>query len=123
MDASFELEVYALLSCYVKALNDVDRATLQARFGVGEPIVQEITESLEGYFGQQPDIGLAPSDVAFSGKQGSRPFIDLYEMNEPDFWGADCVIWVDGKPQEPTLHVELSKPDGELQLRHKYIGS
>ncbi|SAI25760.1 Uncharacterised protein [Bordetella ansorpii] len=123
MDASVEFEVYALISCYVRALNDEDRIMLQARFGVGEPIVQEITESLDGYFGRRPDIGLAPSDVAFSGKRGSQPFIDLYETNEPGFWGADCVIWVDGKPQEPTLHVELSKPDGELRLRHKYIGS
>ncbi len=48
---------------------------------------------------------------------------DLYETNEPGFWRADCVMWVDGKPQEPTLHVELSRPDGELRLRHNYIGA
>ncbi|WP_186332132.1 hypothetical protein [Bordetella genomosp. 13] len=52
-------------------------------------MLEEICESLEAYFGNRPDIGVAPRDVAFSGKRGTQPFIDLYEMNEADHWGDE----------------------------------
>ncbi|KVF70246.1 hypothetical protein [Burkholderia vietnamiensis] len=123
MDKKFNGEAYALISEFMGSVNAMDKATLQARFGVTEPVLDEICESLNDYFGRKPDIALAPEGVAFSGKIGSRPYLDLYEMNDANTWGAECVIWVDGKAAEPVLHVELFGEGSNLGLRYRYIGS
>ncbi|AWU98422.1 hypothetical protein DM992_01720 [Burkholderia sp. JP2-270] len=101
----------------------MDKHLLGSTFGVTEPILDEICESLDDYFGRKPSISLAPIEVAFSGKKGSRPYIDLFEMDDGQSWGAECILWVDGKAQEPILHVELSGKSDDLNLKYKYIDS
>lgn len=123
MDREFEGKVYAAISEFMNSVNSMDKAALHEKFGVTVPVLEEICECLNDYFGRKPDISLAPADVAFSGKVGSRPYVDLYEMNDASTWGVECVIWVDGKATEPILHVELFDDDGKLGLRYKYIGS
>jgi len=123
MDRIVDGKVYAVISEFMISVNSMDTVTLQEKFGVTAPILDEMVECLSDYFGRKLDIGLAPADVAFSGKIGSRPYIDVYEMNDAKIWGVECVIWVDGKAAEPILHVELFDNDGNLGLRYKYIGS
>jgi len=123
MDKEFEEKVYTVISEFMISVNSMDTVVLRERFGVTAPILDEMVECLSDYFGQKVDISLAPADVAFSGKVGSRPYIDVYEMNDAKIWGVECVIWVDGKAAEPILHVELFDNDGSLGLRYKYIGS
>lgn len=76
----------------MNSVNVLDKANLQARFGVTEPVLEEIFECLNEYFGRKPDITLAPEDVAFSGKIGSRPYVDLYEMNDANTWGGNALF-------------------------------
>ncbi|RQS50809.1 hypothetical protein [Burkholderia sp. Bp8986] len=114
---------YKVISEFLDAINSMDKRTLESKFGVAEPILDEICESLNDYFGRKPSIGLAPIELAFSGKRGSRPYIDLFEMDGGQSWGAECVLWMDGRAEEPILHVELCKTRDELNLKFKYIGS
>lgn len=124
MNTSLNDPAYKAISEFLNALNTMDKRTLESRFGVTEPILDEICESLDDYFGRKPDISLAPIEVAFSGKRGARPYIDLFEMDDRQSWGAECVLWVDGKAEkEPILHVELRRASDNLDLRYKYIGS
>lgn len=123
MNPSLNDRAYKVISEFLDALNSMDKRALESRFGVTEPILEEICESLDEYFGTKPSISLAPIEVAFSGKSGSRPYIDLFEMDDGQSWGVECVIWVEGKAEEPILHVELSGPSDKLNLKYKYIGS
>ncbi|MBY4726036.1 MULTISPECIES: hypothetical protein [Burkholderia] len=123
MDKEFEGKVYAVISEFMISVNSMDAMALQEKFGVTAPVLDEMVECLGDYFGRKLDISPAPADVAFSGKIGSRPYIDVYEMNDAKTWGVECVIWVDGKAAEPILHVELFDKGGSLGLRYKYIGS
>ena len=107
MDKEFETKAYAAIFEFMDSVNAMDRARLREKFGVTEPALEEICECLNDYFGRKPDIGLASEGIAFSGKIGARPYVDLYEMNDPHTWGVECVIWVDGKAVEPILHAEL----------------
>lgn len=123
MDKKFYDEVYSLLSEFVNSINYVDKARLDEVFGVTEPIFDEICECLADYFGEKPVIGLPPEDVAFSEKVGSRPYIDLYEMNDSGTWGVECVIWVGEKIAEPIICAEIFSKDDGVGFRYKYIGS
>ncbi|MPV70041.1 hypothetical protein [Burkholderia sp. BE17] len=123
MTPSLNDQAYKVISEFLGALNSMDKHLLESTFGVTEPILDEICESLDDYFGRKPSISLAPIEVAFSGKKGSRPYIDLFEMDDGQSWGAECILWVDGKAQEPILHVELSGKSDGLNLKYKYIGS
>ncbi|HDR9512183.1 hypothetical protein C5615_38285 [Burkholderia cepacia] len=123
MTPSLNDQAYKVISEFLGALNSMDKHLLESTFGVTEPILDEICESLDDYFGRKPSISLAPIEVAFSGKKGSRPYIDLFEMDDGQSWGAECILWVDGKAQEPILHVELSGKGDDLNLKYKYIGS
>ncbi|WP_175750201.1 hypothetical protein [Burkholderia pyrrocinia] len=123
MTPSLNDRAYKVISEFLGALNSMDKHLLESTFGVTEPILDEICESLDDYFGRKPSISLAPIEVAFSGKKGSRPYIDLFEMDDGQSWGAECILWVDGKAQEPILHVELSGKSDDLNLKYKYIGS
>jgi hypothetical protein len=123
MNTSLNDPAYKAISEFLNALNAMDKRTLESRFGVTEPILDEICESLDDYFGRKPDISLAPIEAAFSGKRGARPYIDLFEMDDGQSWGAECVLWVDGKSAEPILHVELRGTSDNLELKYKYIGS
>lgn len=114
---------YKAISDFIDAVNSMDKRTLESKYGVTEPILDEICESLDDYFGRKPSISLAPIEIAFSGKRGARPYIDLFEMEDGQSWGAECVLWVDGKAEEPILHVELRGTSDELNLTYKYIGS
>lgn len=123
MNPSLNDRAYKAISEFLDAINSMDKRTLESKFGVTEPILDEICESLDDYFGRKPSIGLAPIELAFSGKRGGRPYIDLFEMDGGQSWGAECVLWVNGSAEEPILHVELSETNGELNLKYKYIGS
>ncbi|UVE66681.1 hypothetical protein L2Y90_06040 [Burkholderia pyrrocinia] len=123
MPPSLNDQAYKVISEFLGALNSMDKHLLESTFGVTEPILDEICESLDDYFGRKPSISLAPIEVAFSGKKGSRRYIDLFEMDDGQSWGAECILWVDGKAQEPILHVELSGKSDDLNLKYKYIGS
>ncbi|WP_175947801.1 hypothetical protein [Burkholderia pyrrocinia] len=123
MTPSLNDQAYKVISEFLGALNSMDKHLLESTFGVTEPILDEICESLDDYFGRKPSISLAPIEVAFSGKKGSRPYIDLFEMDDGQSWGAECILWVDGKAQEPIFHVELSGKSDDLNLKYKYIGS
>jgi hypothetical protein len=123
MNPSLNDQAYKVISEFLDVLNSMDKRVLESKFGVTEPILDEICESLDDYFGRKPRISLAPIEVAFSGKQGSRPYIDLFEMDDGQSWGTECVLWVDGKAEEPILHVELSGSGDDLKLKYKYIGS
>ncbi|WP_412022578.1 hypothetical protein [Burkholderia cepacia] len=112
-----------LFSELLGAINSMDKHLLESAFDVTEPILDEICESLDDYFGQKPSISLAPIEVAFSGKKGSGPYIDLVEMDDGQSWDAECILWVDGAAQEPILHVELSGKSDDLNLKYRYIGS
>ncbi|TKC89208.1 hypothetical protein FAZ69_09570 [Trinickia terrae] len=123
MNPSLNDQAYKVISEFLSMLNSMDEVALESRFGVTGPILEEICECLDDYFGRKPSVSLAPVDVAFSGKRGSRPYIDLFEMNDGRSWGAECVLWVDGRAEEPILHVELIETGNGLDLRYKYIGS
>ncbi|MGG1949374.1 hypothetical protein AB1286_31935 [Trinickia sp. NRRL B-1857] len=123
MNTSLNDPVYKVISEFLDALNSMDGRTLESRFGVTEPILDEICESLDDYFGRKPDIRLAPIEVAFSGQRGEKPYVDLFEMDDGQSWGAECVLWVNGKAEEPILHVELRGASDKLNLQYKYIGS
>lgn len=123
MNLSLSDRAYKVISEFLDALNSMDKRALESKFGVTEPIRAEICETLEDYFGTKPSISLAPIEVAFSGKSESRLYIDLFEMDDGQSWGAECVLWVDGKAEEPILHVELGGPSDGLSLKYKYIGS
>jgi hypothetical protein len=123
MNPTLNDRAYKAISEFLDALNSMDKGALESKFGVTEPILDEICESLDDYFGRKPNVGLAQIDVAFSGKSGTRPYIDLFQMNDGQSWGAECVLWVDGKVAEPILHVELRGAIDELNLKYKYIGS
>jgi len=123
MNPSLNDQTYKVISEFLDALNSMDTQVLESRFGVTEPILDEICEMLDDYFGRKPRLSLAPIEVAFSGKKGSRPYIDLFEMDGGQSWGVECIIWVDGKAEEPILHVELSGSSNDLKLKYKYIGS
>lgn len=123
MDKEFETKAYTIISEFMDSVNFLNKKELHEKFGVTEPILEEICECLDDYFGQKPIISLASKDIAFSGKVCSRPYIDVYEMNDAHTWGVECVIWVGSKAAEPILHVELFDNDGNLGLRYRYIGS
>ncbi|WP_414444861.1 hypothetical protein [Burkholderia sp. 22PA0106] len=123
MDKKFNGEAYALVSEFVNYINVMDKENLRDKFGITKPIFDEICECLSEYFLTNSIVSLVLEDVAFSGKIGSRPYVDLYEMNDFGVWGLECVIWVDGKITELILHVELFKKGSGLDFRYKYIGS
>ncbi|WP_186204445.1 hypothetical protein [Burkholderia gladioli] len=123
MNSSLNNRVYKEIYEFLDAVNSMDKELLKSRFNVSEPILEEICESLEDYFGEKSSVGLAPIEKAFSGKKGSRPYIDIFEMGGDKSWGAECVLWVGGKATEPILHVELLGTNDGLNLKYKYIGS
>ncbi len=75
------------------------------------------------YPNEKFSLGVAPFESAFATKNSKRPNIELFEMNERNRWGAECVLWVNGKPSEPILHVEFFRQASDLKLQYKYIGS
>ncbi|WP_155636679.1 hypothetical protein [Burkholderia gladioli] len=115
--------MYKEISEFLGAVNSMDKEVLKSRFGVSEPILDEICKSLEDYFGEKSVVDLAPISEAFSSRKDSRPYIDIFEMDGDKSWGAECVLWVDGKAAEPILHVELLETNDGLNLKCKYIGS
>ncbi|MCG7403406.1 MULTISPECIES: hypothetical protein [Caballeronia] len=116
-------EAYLLITEFIEAINAQDAQTLQAKFDVTMPILEEIKETLAEYFLDNPRIGVAPLDRAFIEQRGSRRFIDVFEMNGGEAWGVEAVLWSDGKPQEPILQVEIQRDHAQMRLRYKYIGS
>ncbi|WP_186014664.1 hypothetical protein [Burkholderia gladioli] len=123
MNSSINYRAYKEISEFLDAINSMNKEVLKSRFGVSEPILDEICESLEDYFGEKSIVDLAPIGEAFSSKRGSRPYIDIFEMDDDKSWGAECVLWVGGKAAEPILHVELLETNDGLNLKCKYIGS
>lgn len=114
---------YSILTEFINSINNQDIETLKLKFSVNENIFKEIKENLQDYFGEQYSIEIAPFQVAFEKNKKNRPNIDIYEMNEPNVFGLECIIWLNKKPQEPVLHVEVFGGVQNLNLRYKYIGS
>lgn len=123
MNAPLEYEAYAVIAEFLDALNSMNHATLESSYGVSATLFTEISECMHDYFGKWPDARLAPLDIAFSGKKNGRPYIDIFPTNQSGVWKAECILWVEGKVQEPILHVQLIETDGRLRLRYEYIGS
>lgn len=115
--------VYNLLEKFVKAVNERNQEELRNNFFVDSEVFEEMLENLEGFFGEKFTIGIAPFDVAFKSHKGGRSNIDIFEMNSPDSWGIECIIWENNSPKEPILHAEVSGEKNNLQLMYKYIGS
>ena len=116
-------EAYAVIAEFVEALKDNDVPTLTGRFGLPAAVLEEIVEVLSDYFSDgYPALGIAPLDLAFNGSKG-RPNIEIFQMNDAEHWGVECILWKDGAPAEPILHVELDTSHEAVVLSYKYIGS
>jgi hypothetical protein len=123
MTPSLNERAYKVISEFLDAINSMDEQALESRFGVTEPILEEICESFDDYFGGKLNVGLPSIEVTFSGKKESRPYIDIFEMDDGQSWGVECFLWVDGQVQESILHAELHDKGDDLKLKYKYIGS
>ena len=115
--------VYDLLVKYMIAVNERDQDELKKQFSVSSEVFGEMMDNLEEFFGSSFSIGIAPFDVALQPHKGGRSNIDIYEMDNPESWGIECVIWENKSPKEPILHAEVSGSENDLQLTYKYIGS
>ncbi|MDJ1163144.1 hypothetical protein QHI69_14690 [Burkholderia gladioli pv. gladioli] len=94
MNSSINYRAYKEISEFLDAINSMNKEVLKSRFGVSEPILDEICESLEDYFGEKSIVDLAPIGEAFSSKRGSRPYIDIFEMDDDKSWGRNaCSGW------------------------------
>lgn len=61
--------------------------------------------------------------MTFSGEKESRPYIDIFEMDDGQSWRVECFLWVGGQVQESIFHTELHSKGDDLKLKYKYIGS
>lgn len=120
----FRFEVYKLLAEFIRLLNINDQRGLEDKFNVCNALAEEIQEVIREYYpGEGVSLGIAPFELAFLREKFKRPNIQLFEMNDGNGLGAECVLWVDGKSSEPILHVEFFEQDSNLKLQYKYIGS
>lgn len=118
------VHAYKLLDEFVEAINQDDRQKLRSQFDVPEALAEEIQGVIRDYYlGENPLLGIAPFETAFSAKGSRRPGIELFKMNDDSRWGAECVLWKNEKPSEPILHVEFFGQASSLKLQYKYIGS
>lgn len=115
--------MYEKLTNFLRIVSAGDADLLFDIFGISKPILDEIEESLIEYFNNIQPMSLAPYDVAFNKKGKDRPFFDAFEMNDPNFIGVECVIFVNEKETEAILHVEFEKNEDDLNFKFKYIGS
>jgi hypothetical protein len=124
MNSEFKRSIYDIACKFIELINTKNTRLLADEFGVSESVSLELFEILGDYFdGAIPSLSAPPIDKAFSRKiQGKIPF-DIYEMNNPDTWGVDCSLWVDGNSVEPILHLQFSKSKEDLIFHYKYIGS
>lgn len=116
-------KIYDILNDFVKAINEKNTNELKEKFSVDQYIFDEIIKNLNEYFGEQLPIQISPLEKFSEINDGERPNIDIFEMNEPQTWGIECVIWRNGEPQEAILHVEVFGEIDDLEFRYKYIGS
>lgn len=124
MDNDFKTQAYELLKEFVRAISNDDRQELKKKFDISDALAEEIQEMIGSYYSEGKfSLGIAPFELAFSKEKSTRPNIDLFEMNESNRWGAECVLWNHNKPSEPILHVELFNEIPSLKLQYKYIGS
>ena len=124
MNDEFRAQAYKLLDEFIGAVSRDDWQELNNHFDVSEALAEEIQEMIHEYYPNEDfSLGIAPFGSAFSKEKRKRPDIELFEMNDGDRWGVECVLWVNGKPSEPILHVELFWKASDLRLQYKYIGS
>ena len=120
----FRIHAHKLLDEFVRAIDKCDQQELKDQFNVSQALVEEILEIIREYHpGEKFSLGVAPFEFAFSAGKSKRPNIELFKMNDENRWGAECVLWVNDKPSEPILHVELFEQAPDLRLQYKYIGS
>ncbi|WP_418156288.1 DUF7668 domain-containing protein [Variovorax paradoxus] len=120
----FRIHAHKLLGEFVRAIDKCDQQELKGQFDVSEALAEEILEIIREYHPREKfSLGIAPLESAFSTEKSTRPNIELFEMNDRNKWGAECVLWVNGNPSEPILHVEFFEQASDLKLQYKYIGS
>jgi hypothetical protein len=124
MNPDFEIKIYEILKDFVRAVDKDDRQRLREEFDISANLAEEIHEMIAEYYpGDKFSLGISPFELAFSKEGVTRPGVELFEMNESDRWGVECVLWNKGVPSEPILHVEFLDAPSGLKLSYKYIGS
>jgi len=114
---------YQIIRDFLNALTHKDVQTLRTKFHITDALLLEINEEILIYFSECVVLSLAPKNLAFSKSNTGRVPFDLYEMNEANTWGVECVLWGDSEESEAVLHIELSGETDNLEFSYKYIGS
>lgn len=114
---------YDLLAAFFDAISTEDAAKLETLFSISPAVYSEIRTSLAEYLVETEAISLPSIAFAFKKTGRNRPTIDMFQMNDECSWGIECVIWCDGRPQEPILHAEMIQYGTGYALKFRYIGS
>ena len=115
--------IYDKLEYFLSLLSSGDADSLYKIFAISKPLFDEIEESLIEYFNVIPALSLAPFETAFQRIGNARPFFDIYEMNEKNHFGIECVIFANKTETEAILHVEFEEAGADFKFQYKYIGS
>jgi hypothetical protein len=117
---------YEMVCEFLNALNKSDFGLLNRKFGISDAVYKEIQEIVvQGYFtdfGESLNLSPPPLDIAFIHK-GSRVPFKVYEMNQENAWGIECLLWNNGEKSEPTAHFDLFKEGENFRLGYRYTGS
>lgn len=97
LDENLKEKSYLLVREFLESINSKSFDILAERFGVSLAIFEEIDEAIKDYLISETPLGLAPYEKIFSLGKNKRPFLDFYEMHEPNRLGIDCTLWSDGK--------------------------
>jgi hypothetical protein len=113
---------YDLAHDFLDAVNRSDCHFLASKFGITNDEYEEILEEIKAYFFDCEDILLSPPprESSINGEE----FFELFAAeNDSNCWGIDCALFNNGKRDEPMIHFDLFRIDGEFCLKYLYIGS
>ena len=124
MDASVPREraliAYDLTHVFLRCLENGQTDALQEKFGIGAGVFSEIQEALASYAQGALGWTLPPKALAFS---GALRIFDVFPMHDPQTFGIESSLWLDGKEQEPVIHATIRFSDHEAIFQYRYIGS
>jgi len=115
VDKSQERMIKEWVREFVLLISQNNVSALSDKFGISNPVFEEIVEALDGY-------GIEQSEWQ-SPVFGQSRIENIFQMNDSKTLGVEVNLWARGKPQEPILHAEVNFSTVPPAFYFKYIGS
>lgn len=113
---------YSKVKRFVEGVSNRDSSLLRREFSISLSVIDEICESIDGFYDSGVKLSIANLANAGQVQAGGRSLIDFYPMDDGAL-GVECVLLVDGKAGEAILHAEFSIEGDKCELKYRYIGA